>query len=110
MGSYLPAPRGGKRVAIRGRTRPSPDPISLPRPPRGHSPASGAGSIVELELLGVNERPEDVLVSLLHLVLARCDVVQRRGLFAARRRATEGSPEDALDLLEVRSFVLGQRL
>ena len=58
-------------------------------------------SVVELELLGVDQGPDDVLVGLASLVGPCGQVVQGAGGLAARRGAAEGGPEEFLDLLRV---------
>src|SRR5262249_7978678 len=67
-------------------------------------------SVVELELLGVDQRPDDVLVRLALLVGVLGQVVQGALGLAAGGGAAEGGPEQLLDLRPVGAGVLGQLL
>src|SRR6185437_10412123 len=67
-------------------------------------------STVEDELLGVEQRPEDVLVSALFVRGVLGNLRKRRVTLFLGGLACEGPQEQLLDLLGVRSLVLGQRV
>src|SRR5438445_13732661 len=72
-------------------------------------PISHMFSVVELELLGVDQGPEDVFIRLAALAGARREVGQGAGGLAAGRGPAEGRPEELLDLDRVGPRVAGQR-